>query len=210
MSGLVPHRSGGSGFTPLRDGTPTLVSTLHAHGYFTAGIVKLPHMQPPSSFPWDFKVLGRDRNPLIYEQAVSEAIAEAKTAGKPFYVNCNVIDPHRPFYGSPEAAEMDHNQEGPYKVPREITPEEVLIPSILEDLPDIRRELAQYWNSTQRLDITIGKVLGVLKESGEYENTLILFTTDHGMSFPFSKATCLHAGEHLLFFWSHEAELADA
>jgi N-sulfoglucosamine sulfohydrolase len=160
-------------------------------------------MQPPSSFPWDFKVLGRDRNPLIYEQAVREAIAEAKTAGKPFYVNCNVIDPHRPFYGSPEAAEMDHNQEGPYKVPREITPEEVLIPSILEDLPDIRRELAQYWNSSQRLDITIGKALGVLKESGEYENTLILFTTDHGMPFPFSKGTCYDHGTRapLLILW---------
>ena len=156
-------------------------------------------MQPSSSFPWDFSIPGRDRNPLVYEQGVRDAIAKAKAAGKPFYINCNMNDPHRPFYGSPEAAEWDNNQEGPYKVPREITPEEVVVPPILEDLPDIRKELAQYWNSNQRLDISIGKVLNALNESGERENTLIVFSSDHGMPFPFSKATCYDYGTRVPF-----------
>lgn len=199
FSGLMPSRSGGSGFTPLKEGTPTLTSILHDHGYFTAGIHKLEHMRPESSFPWDFSIPGKDRNPLVYEQGVRDAIAKAKAAGKPFYVNCNMNDPHRPFYGSPEAAEIDHNQEGPYKVPREITPEEVVVPPILEDLPDIRTELAQYWNSNQRLDISIGKVLNALSESGERDRTLIVFSSDHGMPFPFSKATCYDYGTRVPF-----------
>jgi N-sulfoglucosamine sulfohydrolase len=199
FSGLMPHRSGGGGFTPLREGTPTVASILHDQGYFTAGIHKLEHMQPPTSFPWDFHIPGKDRNPLVYEQGVRDAIAQAKAAGKPFYINCNINDPHRPFYGSPEAAKVDNNQEGPYKVPREITPEEVVVPPTLEDLPDIRKELAQYWNSNQRLDITIGKVLGALRDSGEYGNTLIVFSSDHGMPFPFSKATCYDYGTRVPF-----------
>lgn len=202
FSGRIPHRSGGSGFTPLKEGTPTLASVLHDQGWFTTGIHKLEHMQPASSFPWDFSIPGKDRNPLVYEQGVRDGIAKAKVAGKPFYINCNMNDPHRPFYGSPEAAKVDHNQEGPYKVPREITPEEVVVPPILEDLPDIRKELAQYWNSNQRLDISIGKVLNVLNESGEAGNTLVVFSSDHGMPFPFAKATCYDYGTRVPFVMS--------
>ena len=156
-------------------------------------------MRPQSCFAWDFEVPGKDRNPLVYEQGVRDAIAKAAAAGKPFFVNCNMNDPHRPFYGSPEAAEMDHNQEGPYKIPREITPEQVTVPPFLEDLPLIRQELAQYWNSTQRLDISIGKVLQVLQDSGQYDRTVIIFSSDHGMPFPFAKATCYDNGSRTPF-----------
>ncbi|MBS0333171.1 MAG: sulfatase, partial [Proteobacteria bacterium] len=199
FSGLMPSRSGGSGFTPLKEGTPTVPLILHQQGYFTAGIHKLEHMRPASSFPWDFSIPGKDRNPLVYEAGVREAIAKAKAAGKPFYINCNMNDPHRPFYGSPEAAEVDNNQQGPYKIPREITPDQVVVPPTLEDLPDVRKELAQYWNSNQRLDITIGKVLGALRDSGEWDNTLIVFSSDHGMPFPYAKATCYDYGTRVPF-----------
>ena len=63
------------------------------------------------------------------------------------------------------------------------------MPPFLEDLPEIRRELSQYWNSIQRMDIAIGQILKALKASGEEANTIVLFCNDHGMPFPFSKAT---------------------
>jgi N-sulfoglucosamine sulfohydrolase len=190
MTGLVPHHSGALGFTPVYEGTPTLITILKEHGYFTAAIHKLEHMQPPSCFPWDLERPGQDRNPLAYERDVRDAISAARAAKKPFFINCNINDPHRPFYGSPEAVDRDHNNEGPYKVVREIQPEEVEIPPFLEDLPDIRKELAQYCNSTQRMDVSIGKILSVLNETGMESDTVVIFSSDHGMPFPFSKATC--------------------
>ncbi len=51
MTGLLPHRSGGLGFNPIHEGTPTLTSILKGHGYFTAAIHKTEHMQPASCFP---------------------------------------------------------------------------------------------------------------------------------------------------------------
>jgi N-sulfoglucosamine sulfohydrolase len=194
MTGLVPHHSGALGFTPLHEGTPTLTTILKEQGYFTAGIHKLEHMQPPSCFPWDLKRPGEERNPLAYEGGVRDAISAARAHRKPFFINCNINDPHRPFYGSPEAVELDHNNEGPYKVMREVQPEDVEIPPFLEDLFDIRKELAQYWNSTQRLDVSIGKILAVLNESELEGNTVVVFSSDHGMPFPFSKATCYDSG----------------
>lgn len=194
MTGLLPHHSGALGFTPVYEGTPTLTTILRGEGYFTAGIHKLEHMQPESCFPWDFRIGGKDRSPLAYERGVRQAIAHAKDARKPFFINCNINDPHRPFYGSPGGDEMDDDEKGPYKVPHEVGPEEVEVPPFLEDLPAVRKELAQYWNSTQRLDRSIGKILDVLRESGKADETVIFFSADHGMPFPFSKATCYDSG----------------
>ena len=203
MTGLVPHRSGGLGFTPVHEGTPTLASVLHEHGYFTGCIHKLEHMQPESCFPWDYKIPGKDRNPLEYESGVREAISQARTAKKPFFIICNINDPHRPFYGSHGAAGVDHNETGPYRIPRVLQGNDVEAPSFLEDLPPIREEFAQYCNSVQRLDGTIGKVLAVLESSAEANNTMVVFCSDHGMPFPFSKATCYNNGtrEPVLLSW---------
>ncbi len=194
MTGLLPHHSGGLGFTPIKEGIPTLTTILQEHGYFAAGIHKLSHMQPESCFPWDFHVHGHDRNPLVYEESVQEALSLARSAKKPFFINCNINDPHRPFYGSPEAATLDHDEEGPYGIEGVLTAEDVEAPSLLENLPPVRKEFAQYCNSVHRLDISIGKVLAVLKDSPEADHTVVVFSSDHGMPFPFAKATCYNNG----------------
>lgn len=203
MTGLLPHHSGGTGFTPVYEGTPTLPSILHDHGYFTACVHKVGHMVPESCFPWDYKRPGKDRSPKEYETQVRVAVKKAKEAGKPFFVCCNINDPHRPFYGSPKAVKIDNNQEGDYKIPHEYGPDDVTVPAFLEDLPDIRKEFAQYSNSVQRLDISIGKILKVIEESGNAENTAVFFSSDHGMPFPFAKATGYDNGSRTpaLLYW---------
>jgi len=203
MTGRVPHRSGGVGFVPIHDGVPTMVTSLKAAGYFSAAIHKTEHMQPPSCFPWDHEVPGMDRRPHEYAEAVQDALTRAKAAGKPFFINCNINDPHRPFYGSPGGLKQDHNNEGEYKVARELTANDVVPPPFLEDLPDVRREFSQYCNSAQRMDVSIGLVLQALKDSGHADHTVIVFCADHGMPFPFSKATVYDHGtkEPVLLSW---------
>ena len=65
-------------------------------------------------------------------------------------------------------------------------PEDVDVPGFLPDLPGVRAELANYLNSTRRLDDTFGRVMQALKESGEASNTLVLFITDNGIAVPFA------------------------
>ena len=82
-------------------------------------------------------------------------------------------------------------------------PEEVDVPGFRPDLPGVRAELATYLNSTRRLDDTFGKVMQALKESGEADNTLVLFITDNGIAVPFAKCnTWFHSSRSpLLVRW---------
>ena len=194
MSGKLPHRNGGNGFFPMFEGTPTLCSVLDAAGYYCAASHKIGHMQPATSFPWRAAAEGKDRNPLIHGAYLSFTLAEARAQMRPFFVNCNINDPHRPFYGSKIGLAMDHDNRGPYKVPDELGPNDVAIPSNLDDLPQVRAEHAQYWNSAKRMDMAVGNILDALEASGEADNTVILFVADHGMPLPFAKATCYDHG----------------
>ncbi|MGU3468668.1 sulfatase [Methylobacterium sp. C33D] len=203
MSGLLPQHSGGTGFVPMKQGTPTLTSILRDEGYYTAASHKISHMRPASSFPWLGQEEGTDRHPLVHAAAFQVAMMEAEAQGKPFFVQCNINDPHRPFYGSPQAARKDHGQQGVYQVAKPVTAADVTIPPNLDDLPKVREEVAQYWNSAQRMDVAIGHILDALQESGHAGNTLVVFMNDHGMPFPFAKATCYDHGsrEPVLLCW---------
>ena len=194
MSGKLPHRNGGNGFFPMFEGTPTLCSVLDNAGYYCAASHKIGHMQPATSFAWRAAAEGKDRNPLIHAGFLSFTLAEARAQMRPFFVNCNINDPHRPFYGSKVGLVMDHHNRGPYKVPDELGPADIVIPSNLDDLPQIRAEHAQYWNSAKRMDMAVGNILDALEASGEADNTVILFVADHGMPLPFAKATCYDHG----------------
>ncbi|MCW2364589.1 N-sulfoglucosamine sulfohydrolase [Sphingobium sp. B7D2B] len=194
MSGLLPHRNGGNGFFPMHEGTLTLCSLLASEGYYCAASHKIGHMQPATSFPWHMKQEGKDRHPMVHADLTRLAITQAQAQYKPFFINCNINDPHRPFYGSRDAEELDHGQEGPYRIPNPLGPDDVTVPANLEDLPEIRQEIAQYWNSAQRLDIAVGNILKALEESGAADDTIVLFVSDHGMPFPFAKATCYDHG----------------
>ena len=189
MTGRVPHRSGGYGFNPIRAGIPTLVTVLKAAGYFTAGFNKITHMAPPGSFPWDMQRDGSGKNPAEVGKDVADGIKSARDAGKPFFINCNITDPHRPFYGAAQKGGKN-----PENLPHEFAPGAVTVPSFLEDVPGVRKEISQYYNSVQRLDVSIGKALDALKASGQENRTLVLFVSDHGMPFPFAKATLYHNG----------------
>lgn len=206
MTGRVPHRSGGLGFNPINEGVPTLVTVLKEKGYFTGALNKLPHMKPESAFPWDVTFDASAKNPDLLGKQLAEAIGAAKAADKPFFINCNIGDPHRPFYGAegkkgakrPKLKLDDEGDAGSGKeggvLAHVYQSGEVKTPAFLEDLPGIREEIAQYTNSIQRLDLSFGKVLAALEASGMADRTLVVFLSDHGISMPFSKATVYRNG----------------
>ena len=199
MTGRVPHRNGALGFQPITPGTPTLTSVLKAAGYFTAVIDKHPHMKPDAEFNWDEKLSGSGKNPSLFREHLEQLLKAAADAKKPFFINANITDPHRPFVSSEQGAAQKAN---PKKVAKRdadgevksFKPEEVTVPAFLEDIPEVRREVAQYYTSVRRFDASFGGAMAALKAAGREADTIVVFMSDHGMSFPFSKATVYRNG----------------
>ena len=200
-TGRYSHRSGAMGFMPAREDVPDIVTTLKAAGYHTGILGKVGHSTPKKSMKWDYYFdqndLGNGRNPEIYYQRSQVFLKECQAANKPFYFMVNSHDPHRPYCNP---AKLTTGAAMPSRV---YTPEDVTVPGFLPDLPGVRAELATYLNSTRRLDDTFGKVMQALKESGEADNTLVLFITDNGIAVPFAKCnTWFHSSRSpLLVRW---------
>lgn len=192
MTGRVPHRNGALGFNPIRRDVPTLVELLRERDYYTSAIAKVVHMAPADKFPWHAtgdQNLGKQ--PTKFATAFREMLAAAENEKKPFFINANICDPHRPFIsGVGKKAKADEPLDGA----RVFQPDEVTVPEFLEDLPRVREEVAQYYSNVSRFDVAFGMVMNELTAAGRDADTIVVFMSDHGMSFPFSKATVYRNG----------------
>jgi N-sulfoglucosamine sulfohydrolase len=200
MTGRYPHRNGGEGFFHLRQpGVPILPESLRSAGYRVGILGKVPHSTPYESFQWDMAhdmpELGMGRNPHVYGGFADEFIGAAVRSGSPFFLMANSHDPHRPFYGN-DKAEWYQPGKNPPALPPSLTftPEAVKTPGFLPDLPDVRREISEYYASVRRCDDTVGAILQALRKHGAEDTTLVVFLSDNGMAFPFAKTNCyLHS-----------------
>ena len=188
FTGRYPHRSGSMGFFPLQPDVRTLQQQLHDAGYLISAFGKNPHHQPAEKFCADVADDSIARRPSQLAEATRKFLKDAREQGRPFFHNVNCYDPHRPFIGMKGPDDLAGGEEPSRRVKVE---EVTSVPGFLEDLPDIRRELAGYYTNVRRLDDALGAVLAVLAEEGFADNTLVVFWAgDHGMSFPFAKSNC--------------------
>jgi len=165
-------------------------------GYFTAMLGKVTHHAPAERFPWDVAINHWDwerlryaRDPDVLGRLTGELIGRAGDAGRPFYLVVNSADPHRPFPGTEQPGK--DGKGWPFPDPsRTYAPDEVAVPGFLPDLPDVRREYAQYLSGVRRADDAVGAVLRALRGSGREDETLVIFLSDHGSPFPFAKENC--------------------
>lgn len=198
MTGMYGHHSGIEGFEHFKGTQLTLTEHLRSAGYMTGILGKVSHSMPKYETELDkfdlvkdMNELGFGRDPKKYYEFTRSFFMKAKGENKPCFMMANSHDPHRPFAGS--AGEMSFT--GPNKAPvvnpsKTFKPEEIVVPGFLPDITDVRKEVAQYYSSVRRCDDTVGEILRALKESGLDKNTLIVFISDNGMSFPFSKTNC--------------------
>jgi N-sulfoglucosamine sulfohydrolase len=186
LCGLYPHRSGSMGFFPVRPEVRTLNQQLRKAGYLISCYGKTKHLQPREQFCADVEDDAISRHPSKLADAIRRFIRAAKEQHKPFFHNVNCYDPHRPFIGMKGPDDLAEGEQPS----RRINVDEITtVPGFLEDLPDIRRELAGYYTNVRRLDDALGAVLAVLGEEGVADDTIVVFYGgDHGMSFPFGKS----------------------
>ncbi len=195
MTGRYPHRNGAEGFQPIDKNVPTLQEQLHKAGYLQGILGKVKHLAPLEKFMWDmvedYQDLGCGRNPELYYKYAGDFLRQAAKQKKSFFLMANSHDPHRPFHGSAQEQKKFAKVLKDIPAPSRVyTGEEIEVPGFLPELPDVRKEIAQYYSSVRRCDDTVGAVMRALRESGQAGNTLIMFLSDNGMALPFSKTNC--------------------
>ncbi len=194
LTGLYPHRSGGYGFRSIHPGVRTLPELIGKAGYRT-GIIGKVHVSPLDQFPFDVMVgvqqLGFGRDVDRYAAEVEKFFKQA--GDKPFFLVVGYADPHRPFpqkgVKKGRAAEVSNPHD----------PQKVFIPPFLFDTPETRMEIAQYYDAIRRMDRGVGLILKALRDAGKEKDTVVFFTSDNGMPFPFAKTTLYDAGISMPF-----------
>ena len=196
FSGLYSHNNRVEGFYQVPDAShPHLCDLMKDGGYFTAIRGKVSHSTPYHPYAWDLVLDEIDgeklhiKNIESYYKSTQQGISAAKEAGKPFCLLINVSDPHKPFYAMNGQQKVIDDANVPSKV---FTPDEVPIPGFLFDDPQIRLELAHYYSSVRRADDCVGATLKALEESGQVDDTVVVFLSDHGMPLPFAKTALYH------------------
>lgn len=204
MTGRYPHRNGATGFNKINAGVPTLPEALRKAGWLTGCFAKHGHVIPSrNDAAFDVTIAARllknGRGIDEYRKHSAAFFDKAKAAGKPFFLMANLQDPHRPFVGSDQEAsarKRDHKNKthqyggGFPEVGETYKPTDVTIPGFLPDIPDVRREVAEYYTSVRRMDTIVGGILDELDKAGLADNTVVMFMSDHGMALPFAKTNC--------------------
>jgi uncharacterized sulfatase len=73
----------------------------------------------------------------------------------------------------------------------------VEVPSFLPDTDEVQSDLLDYALEIEWFDYHLGKMLDLLEEAGELDNTIIVVTSDNGMAFPRAKANLYEYGFHV-------------
>lgn len=184
LTGIGPVRSGAyPNHTMIYNGIKTLPVYLQQLGYNTALIGKR-HYAPDDAYPFDF-LGGRDHDDGsgidIDLSKAEDYLTKKKASGKPFFLMFTSNQPHEPWTrGNQAAYDMDKVQ---------------LAPNML-DTKNTRRQMAKYFAEITYLDSLIGVTMNIIERTGQKDNTIVLFLTEQGNSFPFSKWTLYDQGLH--------------
>ncbi|MHC4620585.1 MAG: sulfatase-like hydrolase/transferase, partial [Planctomycetota bacterium] len=68
------------------------------------------------------------------------------------------------------------------------------VPESLPDVPEIRSDILDYYLEIEWYDQHLGRMIKLLKDMGELDNTLVVVTSDNGMPFPRAKANLYDLG----------------
>ncbi|HYW97303.1 MAG TPA: sulfatase [Bacteroidales bacterium] len=204
LTGIYNHANGQYGhqhafhhFSAF-SGIKSLSGILSDNGYATARAGKY-HLAPEEVFRFDTVLSYDNRNDVEMAATCRNFIEKA---GEPFFLYFCSDNPHRSgeyatnLPGKPNR--FGNRDEGYPGVQTHVfNPDSVIVPPYLPDTPECRAELAQYYQSVDRMDQGIGKILSYVRESGKWDNTVIIYISDNGIAFPGAKTTLYDPGMHL-------------
>jgi N-sulfoglucosamine sulfohydrolase len=170
LTGQCPHENGMLGLAhrgfSLNDYHRHLLHWLRPSGYHST-LIGVQHIAKQAA------TIGYDEVVATNGVHVAEVAPAARDflkrpPDRPFFLDVGFFETHREFHTP-----------GPREDPRFTVP-----PATMADTPFTRQDMAAFHASARVLDEGVGMVLEALESAGLAQNTLVISTTDHGISFP--------------------------
>ncbi len=183
-TGQYPMRNGCAwNHSASRPETRSLPHHLSPLGY-RIGLAGKSHVLPEASFPFE-SVPGFDpscvRNPTRGHDLAGAREFIGRKQDEPFCLVIALVDPHVPWVMGDAS-----------KYP----PKKIQLPPNIADTPKTRDDFSRYLAEITYMDGQVGEILSLLKESGQEQNTLVLFSSEQGSQFPGNKWTNWDTGLH--------------
>ena len=154
---------------------------LRRAGYYTFVSNKLDYQ---------FSKVGAGSGPAsIWDYEGDEPAWNRREPGQPFFGMYHFNDTHesRLFVNHP-------GRTAAASLAAPVTADQISVPPIYPDTPIVRETIAQLYNNIQRMDERVGALLRELEEDGLTENTVVIWTTDHGDGLPRFKREIFDTG----------------
>lgn len=183
LTGRSPHAAGMTGLAHRGfaniDYSQHLVQFLNNKGFETVLCGMQHEAEEAEEIGYDL-ILDKDETEIKDLENAKRTVQYLKnrTNNQPLFLSYGMEYTHREF---PE-------------VDSDINPDYVNTPESLPDIPDIRKDMAAFIISAERADRCLGILIDAIKEVGIEDESLIIYTTDHGIAFPFMKSTLNDGG----------------
>ncbi|MEP4095831.1 sulfatase [Reichenbachiella sp.] len=178
LTGIYPARSGAyPNHGKAYRGVKSLAHHFDKIGYNVALIGKT-HYGPKSTYPIR-RLSGRTQDDGTGIDINLEDIKEVLEGDKPFFLIVAQNQPHGPLNRG-DASSYEESK--------------LTIPDYMIDTRRTRKELSKYYAEISYMDSLLGVTLNYVEQSGKSENTIQIFTSEQGSSFPFGKWTCYDLG----------------
>lgn len=193
VSGLIPEKHGvREGLTVFPENIPNLFASFNKQGFTTMTLVGMPFIRKEFGINRDADVSKylRTKEAVQNETAemnmklVHRAIRQANDNGERMFCYIHLLPPHWPY--TPPApfalpgdtiTKIDRNSERSL-ISQAFNQDNF---SKAEDLVNLYFD--HYKSNVRYADHIVGELLDFLKSEGIYENSLIIFTSDHGEAF---------------------------
>lgn len=120
----------------------------------------------------------------VWDESSNKAHWRNREKNQPFFAVFNFQTTHESqIRARPHQAKHDANK--------------VFVPPYHPDLPDVRRDWAQYYDKLEEMDQQVGGVLRQLEEDGLADDTIIVYFGDHGSGMPRGKRWLYQSGLHV-------------
>ncbi len=194
FTGRYPHSNGVMGLThadfawDLNQGERHIGQLLKAAGYATAGVGVI-HETRSGAKRCGFDDYATETKAQGMADAAIAKLGQLGKSDKPFYIQAGCIEPHR--LGGPNRDADQGFLDGRLQPD---TQRGVQVPPYLRDTPGTRTELAELQGAIRHMDEHMGRVIAAVRDLGLEKNTLVIFTTDHGIAMPRAKCSVYEPG----------------